>query len=325
MHKAKVKIIVLGGTITMIRKGEGIVPGLTGEDLVRAVPQLLDVADISVATPFSVPGASLTFAQLNDVARMIRAAFEEGMSGVVIVQGTDTIEETAFALDLLIQSERPVVVTGAMRGAEAPGADGPANLFAAVLTAASDEPSGLGTMVVLNDTIHSARLVQKSHTALPSAFTSPSAGPLGIVAENAARIFLRPQRSALDLLGWGDAPCRVAHIGIGLGDDGEIFDSLPEHGFQGLVVEAMGAGHVPAPMVPKLAKLAKRIPVVLSSRVSAGPIFMNTYSFPGSEIDLLASGLIPGGVLSACKARILLSLLISNSYSIETIRMEFGR
>jgi L-asparaginase len=126
---------------------------------------------------------SLTPGNLVDVARTIEEGFASGFDGAVVIQGTDTIEESAFILDLLIGGEKPVVVTGAMRGADAPGADGPANLLAAARVATAPEARGLGTLAVLNYDIHAARFVQKSHTTLPSAFSSPLVGPLGAVVE----------------------------------------------------------------------------------------------------------------------------------------------
>lgn len=245
------------------------------------------------------------------------------ISGAVVVQGTDTIEETAFLLDLLVDSDKPVVVLGAMRGAEAPGADGPANLLAGVITVASEAARGLGTLVVLNDTIHAARFVQKASTMLPSAFQSPGTGPLGFVVEGEARIISRVvRRPAISgATEGGDAP--VALITITLGDDGRLIPGLPALGYRGVVVEAMGVGHVPASIVPALEALAGSLPVVLSSRIASGSVFARTYGFPGSEIDLLGRGLINGGELGGLKARLLLSTLLSAGYEGEELARQF--
>jgi L-asparaginase len=166
MTKSKVHIIVLGGTITMAPQSTGgIAPSITGAELVAAVPALAEVAEISVATPFLVPGASLSFAQMRQVDELVDQALDEGAHGVVVVQGTDTIDETAFLLDLTYRGAGPLVVTGAMRGANAAGADGNANLLAAVTVATCAEARDLGVLVVLNDEIHAARLVAKQHKA----------------------------------------------------------------------------------------------------------------------------------------------------------------
>ena len=224
-----------------------------------------------------------------------------------MIQGTDTIEESAFILDLLVGGDRPVVVTGAMRGADAPGADGPANLLAALQVLASPAAHGLGTLVVLNDEIHAARFVQKAHTALPSAFASPLAGPIGLVAEGRPRFFTRVVRKpVLARRRWSAGAGGL--VKVAMGDDGRIFAALPGLGFAGVVVEGMGAGHVPAEVAPILGELAAKLPVVLAARPATGPMFTATYGYPGSEMDLIARGLVPAGYLSALKARLLLGL-----------------
>lgn len=287
----------------------GITPTLTAADLVRAVPGLGDIAEIATASPMMLPGASLSIDDVLAVAASIDERVRGNVDGVVVIQGTDTIEETAFVLDCVLPGSKPVVVTGAMRGPQAPGADGPANVLAATITAATSAAHGLGVLVVLNDEIHAARFVQKSHTALPSAFTSPSAGPLGLVAEGRAHFHLRPlgRRPPLPVFE-GAAP--VALLPMSLGDDGRMLRHLASLGYRGLVVEGMGAGHVPAIVAPMISELAAAMPVILASRVPAGPAFRATYAFPGSETDLLARGAISAGALSSLKARLLLSLLL---------------
>ena len=312
MPGPRILFISLGGTITMTPAAEGgIRPTLQAEDLLRAAPALSSIAEISTASPFQLPGASLSIADLVQVARLIESHLADETDGVVLAQGTDTIEETAFVLDCLIRSPKPVVVTGAMRGPAMPGADGPANLMAAVATAAFPEAAGLGTLVVLNDEIHAARYVQKSHTALPSAFQSALFGPLGLVAEGRVRLRARIGKSPLLVLPPQAEIPAVALLRTALGDDGRMVGAVARLGYKAAVVEAMGAGHVPASIVPALAELARLMPVALCSRVHAGPVFNATYSFPGSEVDLLGRGLWPAGSLSGLKARLLLMLIIS--------------
>lgn len=322
--RPKVLLVSLGGTITMTAgSGPGIVPTLTGADLVAAVPALAEVAEIEAVSPFRLPGPSLTLAHLREVARLLNTRLAGDIAGAIVVQGTDTIEETAFVLDLLVGGDKPVVVTGAMRGAEAPGADGPANLLAGAIVAASPAARGLGALVVLNDTIHAARFVQKASTFLPSTFASPSGGPLGSVIEGTARIGLRVSRSRVIAGGDAGADQPVALMTAALGDDGRMLAGLPDLGYCGLVVEAMGAGHVPAVIVPALAKLTEVLPVVLSSRTASGPVFARTYGFPGSETDLLARGLIPSGALGGLKSRLLLALLLGIGLHGEGLREAF--
>ena len=169
---------------------------------------------------------------------------------------------------------------------------------------------GLGTLVVLNDEIHAARFVQKSHTALPSAFASPAAGPLGHVIEGTARLRVQPTKRIRPALAPRAPDAPVALVRMSLGDDGRLLREVPALGYRGVVIEGMGVGHVPAPVVPIVSDLVQAIPVVLASRVHTGPTFTSTYGFAGSETDLLRRGAIGGGDLSGLKARLLLSLLL---------------
>jgi len=328
MALPKVLMVSLGGTITMTPGGPGgIVPTLTATDLIRSVPGIEAVAELEAASPMRVASASLPVDGLIELAAMLRERLAKDVDGAVVIQGTDTIEETAWLLDLLVGGDKPVVVTGAMRGAAAPGADGPANLMASTIAAASPAASGLGALVVLNDQVHAARYVRKAHTALPSAFASPLAGPIGLVAEGRLSIFARPPRTAPVALpdDWRerDQP-PVALVRMALGDDGRLLKSLPALGYRGAVVEGMGAGHVPESVAPLFDALAAAMPVVLASRAHAGPAFTKTYGYPGSEIDLLGRGLIPGGALGSLKARILLMLLLRAGLSGEALADAFG-
>jgi len=313
MPLPRLLVLSLGGTITMTADGGGggITPTLGAAELVAAVPGLGAVAEIEARSPFRVGSSSLSIANILDVAADIRAAFAGGIDGAVVIQGTDTIEETAFILDLVLRDERPVVVVGAMRGPQQPGADGPANLLAAALVAASPQARGLGTLVVLNDEIHAARFVRKAHTSLTSAFVSDNAGRLGVVAEGRPRVLARVAPVELPPLGAsGDDVPPVALIKIGMGDDGRLIRAVPGLGYAGLVIEGAGAGHVPATVAEILGEVAMRLPVVLASRTLAGPVFERTYGYPGSEIDLIGRGALPGGFLTGTKARLLLALAL---------------
>jgi L-asparaginase len=313
MARPRILVLSLGGTITMLPSDAGgIAPKLGAAELVAAVPALADIADIEAHSLFRLPSPSLSPANLVEVAQRIDEAFAGGVAGAVVVQGTDTIEESAFLLDLLVGGDQPVVVTGAMRGADAPGADGPANLLAAVRTATAAEARGLGTLVVLNYDIHAARFVRKSHTALPSAFASPLVGPVGAVVEGRPRLYVRPRRLPCQP-GFGGPPRLVALLRWAMGEDGRLLEALPGLGYAGAVIEGMGAGHVPAEAAPLLGELATRMPVVLATRCMAGPVFTRTYGYAGGEIDLVGRGLIPAGILSGLKARLLLGLALRNA------------
>jgi L-asparaginase len=310
VSRKRLIMLSLGGTITMVPQAEGgIAPKLGAAELVASVPDLAEVAEIEADSPARLPSPSLAPDHLVAVAQRIEAAFAAGADGAVVIQGTDTIEESAFLLDLLVTGDKPVVITGAMRGADAPGADGPANLLAAARVAASEAARGLGTVAVLNYDIHAARFVQKSHTTLPSAFASPMVGPIGAVAEGRPRILVRVAR--LPCLPSADGPPPpVALLRWAMGDDGRLLAALLGLGYAGAVIEGMGAGHVPAGAAEAVGALAARMPVVLASRSVAGPVFTETYGYPGGEIDLIRRGVISAGILSGLKARLLLGLAL---------------
>lgn len=323
MSLPRLLFLSLGGTITMVPSDSGgIAPKLGAAELVASVSALLDVGRIEARSPMRLPSPSLSTADLVTVAREIDDAFGSGFDGAVVIQGTDTIEESAFLLDLLVGAEKPIVVTGAMRGADAPGADGPANLLAAALVAASSDARGLGALAVLNYDIHAARFVQKSHTALPSAFLSPLTGPIGAVIEGRPRFFVRAPRNPVLPISSGP-PLPVALIKCPMGDDGRLLQALPGVGYAGAVIEGMGAGHVPAAVAPLLGEVASSMPVVLASRVMTGPVFTRTYGYPGAEIDLLKRGLISSGYLSGLKARLLLGLVLRESADPAAVRAAF--
>ncbi|HEY3034358.1 MAG TPA: asparaginase [Streptosporangiaceae bacterium] len=323
--KRRVAVFTLGGTIAMKESpGGGVAPALSASDLLAAVPGLDgEGVELMVRDVANKPGASLSFGDVLGLADVIGAVLGGGCAGAVVIQGTDTIEETAYLLDLLVASDAPVVVTGAMRNPSLAGADGPANILAAIRVAASDRARGLGALVVMNDQIHAARWAQKTHTASTAAFTSPGQGPVGQVTEGRVDIPARLRQRSPAFKAVSPRDVRVGLATITLGDDGVLIDAIGEH-VDGLVVAALGAGHVPADTVTTLAKLAARMPVVLASRTGAGPVHHQTYGFPGSETDLLARGLISAGYLAPVKARLLLHLLIASRAGTTRIKETFA-
>jgi L-asparaginase len=324
--RPRITVFSTGGTIASVPGGgQAAAPTLTAADLVAAVPQLADMAAVTAAPFRQVASPDLTLADMIALVGEIEQAVAHGASGAVVTQGTDTLEETAFALDLLWDGEAPVVLTGAMRNPALPGADGPANLLGAVQLAASNAARGLGALVVFNDEVHLPLFVRKTHTTSPATFRSPLTGPIGWIVENRPRIALRPAvRHHIRL---ATEPREIPPVGLlkaTLGDDGRLVPAVAASGCRGLVIEAMGGGHVPRAMVPHLASLADRMPVVLASRTGAGEGLRGTYGFPGSETDLLGRGLIHAGALDGPKARLLLTLLLAAQATPDAIAGAFA-
>ena len=309
-----------------LAEGGGVVPALTGQQLLDAVPGLADLgAGVEVHDFRRVPGASLAIGDVFDLAAAIRKQAAAGAVGAVVIQGTDTIEETAFLLDLLHTGAEPIVVTGAMRNPAMAGADGPGEHPggpAGRRQPADPRPRLRGGVrrrdprrpVRPQDRRHQRHRV---HLAVGGA-DRPDRRRSGAPAHPPRRAVhgtLRPM---------ADPPrqVRTGLIVLTLGDDGELLRAAAGR-FDGLVVAAFGAGHVPAVTVPVLASLAQRIPVILGSRTGAGSVLATTYGFPGSEHDLLGRGLIGAGFLDPLKARLLLHVLLSGGASREEIAAAF--
>jgi len=309
----RIAVFTLGGTIAMTSSDGGPVrPTLGGAQLIAGIPGLNHTGIEVQAHAFrQIPAGTLAMSDQLAVTRAAATEVARGADGVVITQGTDTIEETAFLIDLAWPGNAPIVVTGAMRNPSQAGPDGPANILAAIQVAAARASRGRGCLVVLADEIHAARSVAKSHTTSVAAFTSPGYGPVGLVIEGVPTYFAPPPATRWSMpLVPVDAATRVGLAIATLGDDGGW---LSDYGrdLDGLVVAGFGVGHVHRSWVEPLTDLATRIPVVLASRITAGPVLTRTYGFAGSETDLVARGLIPAGRLSALHARILLWMLIA--------------
>ena len=311
MALPRVTVFSMGGTISSVDSGgKGVEPTLTGEALVSDVPEIARIADVSAVSFRQAASGEIRVEDLVELAAEISGRIDAGATGAVVTQGTDTIEETSFCLDLLVDREAPVVVTGAMRNPTLPGADGPANLLASIQVAASAVARGLGTVVVLNDEIHAARFVHKTHTSNPATFRSDPVGPLGWISEGVPRVVVCPTGEHKVTISDDAKSSPVALYHVALGEDGRLLREIEEAGYAGLVVEAMGGGHVPSLMVETLEDLASKMPVVLASRTGGGEVLRATYGFVGSETDLLDRGLIYAGPLDGRKARLLTTLLL---------------
>jgi L-asparaginase len=340
----EVVLFTLGGTIAMAGHrddagapggahgagggagGGTVVARLTGADLTSGVPGLAETGvRVRVADVDRIPSADLTFRQLCDLLEQAGQAVRGGAAGIVVTQGTDTLEESAFLADLLWPHPEPLVFTGAMRNPTLAGPDGPANLLAAVRAAAQPGARGLGVLVAFNDELHAARWVRKAHATSTATFLSPDAGPIGRFEEDRVRLLALPaRRKPLAVPGPEElALARVALHTAVLDQDGDELDAVDAR-YRGLVLAGFGVGHVTSRLVPALTELAARMPVVLCSRTGAGPVLHHTYGAPGSEVDLQRRGLINGGQLHPYKARVLLRLLLAAGAGREEIRDAFA-
>lgn len=311
MTRPSVTVLTLGGTIAMAPgTSPGVVPTLSGDDLIAAVPALADVAQIRVHNFLQLPSAHLSYENLESLAATIQSLADQGQDGIVITQGTDTIEETAFALDVLLDLDIPVVITGAMRNPSVPGADGPANLLAAVTVASSPQARRCGCLVVMNDEIHAARFVRKAHTGRTDAFKSDVCGRIGWIAEQRAFIGTVPPRKLAIAMSSQVRNVRIGFATFTLGDDGKAIRSLAAATPDGLIVAAPGGGHVNPAVADVLEEVARKMPVILASRTGVGNVLQHTYGYVGAEIDLQQRGLITAGWLDGLKTKVLLTLLL---------------
>jgi L-asparaginase len=295
-----VRLLAAGGTIAM--RGERAVPVLDASQLVEQLPQLASVPALQAETVLGLPSAQVTLDQALDLARRACRAAACG-EGVVITTGTDTLEEIAVLCWLLHDGEAPIVVTGANRPGSSPGADGQANLLDAVALAGSEAGTGLGVVVVFGGEIHAAMSVQKVDSTGPAAFGSPVAGPLGRVVEGRVWLHARPlSQPALDVV---RLEHRVEIVTASLGDDGALLRHAAASG-DGVVLVALGAGHLPPAVLHELQVAAARVPIVITCRPVRSSMLFATYGFDGAERDLRSSAAICAPFLSPAAARIAL-------------------
>lgn len=309
---SRIAVIFTGGTISMVVDPTvgGAVPALDGAAILARTPGLEQVAEIVPLDRGMIPASHWTFEWLLDLAADLRRlAADPTIDGLVVVQGTDTIEESSFAFDLLVDTAKPIVVTGAMRSATDPGYDGPANLRDAVRCAADPRLAGAGVMVVLAGTIEPAADVSKTHASALDTFRSLNQGRLGRLADGAVVLERppSPRRSVLDTdVAGGPVPIVVATVGLDLG----LIDALRSLGPAGIVVEATGAGNTAASLLAEAqAAIRAGIPVVLATRCPSGAAGTG-YAFPGGGATWVQAGAFLAGTLTGPKARIALSLAL---------------
>jgi L-asparaginase len=306
------KILVLhtGGTIAM---KEDVLTGGISPDVINplmdAPIHIDDDVELIVEDIFNLPSPHIAPEQMLQIKERIQLAHLSGIDGVVVTHGTDTLEETAFFLDTTIGNQLPIVVTGAMRSSNEVGSDGLYNFESAIRVAKCEDAQKKGVLVVMNDEIHSARYVTKTHTTNVATFRTPTLGPIGLVTKNRILFMqelLDSRQLDVDRVD-GLIPIVKAYAGM----HGELFEALAESNIDGLVIEALGAGNLPPQTLPPLKKLlAKQIPVVLVSRCFNG-IAEPVYGYPGGGKELQELGVIFCNSINSQKARI--KLLIAKN------------
>lgn len=295
-ESAAVRLLVAGGTIAM--------SGSPAQPSLEVIERLQQQAGVQIEAEVftTVPSVQFTAGQALGLCRRAAEIANTG-TPVVITHGTDLLEEVAFLCDLIHDGEAPIVFTGAMRTAMAPGADGPANLNAAVAVATDRDARGLGVLVVFAGQVHAARFVRKSDSTSVDAFGSPLAGALGRVEEGRfTRRWMPPRLPAIDVARL-DATVEV--LTPGLASSPSLVTAAAAV-CDGLVVSVPGAGHTPPTFLAALQEVGNSMPVVAVPRPWRGALLHNTYGFEGSEVDLRSGAIICAGALSAPAARIAL-------------------
>src|SRR3954453_12326688 len=316
-----VRVLAAGGTIAMAGEG-GAKVALDANDLLAAIPGLAGHPGLAGEPVANLPSAHLVPEDQLRICRTARDAARRGI-GVVVTHGTDTLEETAMLCDVMHDAEAPIVFTGAIRAASAPGADGPANLMDAVSVARSEEAVGMGVLVVFGGEIHHARCARKTDTTSLTAFSSPQTGPLGRVTEGHPSFWSRIPRN-----GTLDPPAldpRVLVVPTPAGADGSLARAALATDPDGIVIGTLGAGHLHPDLLRLWAAAAERMPVVAYCRPERGVVLNGTYGYAGSERELRQSAIIPCGFLSPQAARMKLLACIASGLDIDEVRWAFSQ
>lgn len=320
-----VLMVFTGGTISMkIVPGRGVVPARGGHELLEAVPQIGSFARITCEDFDRLPGPHWTPDRMLELARHLDARLAgDAFDGAVVTHGTDTLEETAYLLDLVLRTDKPVVLTGAMKTADDAIWDGPGNLIASVQAVAGLRGQAVGVAAIMGETLHAARQVAKSHTESFAAFSSSHGGPLGELETGGLHLYASPTRH--ERFEVARLESRVDLITACVGADARLLRHAVADGARGIVLEALGRGNVPPMMLAGVREAAATgIPVVVSSRCGHGRTGP-TYGYEGGGVSLKEAGAMFAGDLPAPKARIKLMVLLGAGFSVDAIRESFER
>ena len=324
--KKKVAIVFTGGTRSMTVDDQvgAAIPTLSGEQILSMVTNIDKVADIEVLNFAEIPGPHMTPYRMMELKKYTEDLLaREDITGVIITHGTDSLEETAYFLDLTIDNPKPVIVTGAMRSSSELGYDGSSNLSAAVCTAVSKDAIGKGVLVVLNNEVLLASEATKTNTLALNTFQSLVGGPLGYIDCN--ELVLLRDIVNRRVIKTDKIESKVALFKACAGENSDFIKAAVDLGYKGIVIEAMGRGNIPPEMLPGVEYAReKELPVVIVSRCHSGRVF-DSYGYHGSGRDLRNLGCIFGGDLPGQKARIKLMLALGQTDDMDTITDYFER
>jgi len=333
---AHVCVVACGGTIASEPDADGAAPAKDGSDLIDAVPGVTDYATVSAREACAQPGFDVRWRDLFTVVDVAREAVAEGADGIVVTHGTDTLTDTAYALDLLTDLPVPVVVTGAQRRLDEPSSDVPANLTLAVRTAA-DERFAPGVHVAFDDEVHAGRDAVKTHSNALSTMVSPASAPVATVTRSTTRLLREPRRGvAREPLCVPDGPIDVSDpeaaeelvpavpvISSGTGVSGAGIERALDAGVGGIVVEGTGLGNATGAIGDAIAEAVTRVPVVVAGR-PVGPT-EPVYGTPGGAVTLAEHGVVFADDLPAAKARVGLALGLAAGVKRESLGELFVR
>ena len=324
--KKKVPVVFTGGTISMTIDPDlgAAIPSLTGEEILALATNINKVATIESHNFDEIPSPHMTFEKLMELKQYVNDLLSrEDVCGVVVTHGTDSLEETAYFLDLILDNKKPVVVTGAMRSSSELGYDGSSNLSAAVCTAISESAIGKGVLIAMNNEVLLASEATKIDTLALNTFQSPSSGSLGIIDCNQLVVLKSPSNRTIIDTDKYEPKVALFKTGLDMSDD--LIRFATDSGYKGIVIEGMGRGNIPVQVYEgvKYAR-SKGVQVVLVSRCLTGRVY-DSYGYPGSGRDLKNIGCIFGGDLPGQKARIKLMLALGKTNDDQEIKDIFEK
>ncbi|AGA69583.1 L-asparaginase/GlutRNAGln amidotransferase subunit D [Desulfitobacterium dichloroeliminans LMG P-21439] len=316
----KVKLIATGGTIAMLKDPGGkTVPAVTGHDLLESIPELQKDASWDVVEFSNVASCNFDPERMLQLAKVVNESFADpDCKGIIITHGTDTLEETAYFLDLTVKDTRPVILTASQRDASERDSDGPRNLHNSLRIALDSRAKERGVLIALNEEIHAARDVRKLHTSHVDAFSSGELGSLGSIDNEDVLWHRKPEPSVKFDLPPSLAKVIICKAFTGMND--RLLDCMVDSQVEGVVIEAFGRGNLPPEVVPALKRItARNIPTVVTSRCLFGrtaPI----YGYPGGGANLQEHGALFAGDLSTEKVRLLLSIALRSGITLDHLR-----